>query len=132
MNRSREQPEAAFPNPHQPLFTDENGTTRFKANRIVRYLLDAGGIDLNQIAILPFSDDDRRQFCQLIGTSECGYFDWGFDHPGEDDPKTDGPKPALDQAGEWKQTIDKLYDPDPQVSLNAINRCLEILWSETR
>ena len=59
--------------PIQPLYTDERGTTRFKANAIVRYLLDFGGIDMNKIAVLPFDDDDRQQFAQLIGYSISGY-----------------------------------------------------------
>ena len=36
--------------PMQPIEMDSDGTPRFKANEIVRYLLDNGGIDLNQIA----------------------------------------------------------------------------------
>ncbi len=60
-------------NPIQPLYTDENGTTRFKANVIVRFLLDAGPIDMNKLAMMEFSADDRMQFAQLIGYSLSGY-----------------------------------------------------------
>ena len=59
--------------PIQPLFIDEHGTLRFRANAIVRYLLDKGGIDLNQLAELKFSDDDQMQFAQLIGYSLSGF-----------------------------------------------------------
>lgn len=45
---------------------------RFKANEIVRYLLDNGGIDLNQVARMEFSREDREQFAQLIGYSHNG------------------------------------------------------------
>ena len=65
-------------NPIQPLYTDEKGTTRFKANAIVRYLLDFGGIDMNKLAVLPFSDEDRQQFAQLIGYSISGYADLSY------------------------------------------------------
>lgn len=33
--------------PIQPLYTDEHGVIRFKANAIVRFLLDKGGYNLN-------------------------------------------------------------------------------------
>lgn len=59
--------------PIQPLEYDERGVLRFKANAIVRHLLDHGGIDLNALACLPFGDEDRRQFAQLIGYSLSGY-----------------------------------------------------------
>lgn len=60
-------------NPIQPLFTDNHGTVRFKENKIVSYLLDNGGIDMNQLAALSFTQDDREQFAQLIGYSLCGF-----------------------------------------------------------
>jgi len=59
--------------PIQPLELDEEGKIRFKQNAIVRYLLDSGGIDMNQLALIPFSQDDREQFAQLIGYSLCGF-----------------------------------------------------------
>jgi len=65
-------------NPLQPLYTDERGTTRFKANAIVRYLLDHGGIDMNRLAVLEFSDDDRVQIAQLIGYSISGFGDLSY------------------------------------------------------
>lgn len=46
---------------------------RFVENKIVSYLLDNGGIDLNKLAVLPFDDEDRQQFAQLIGYSVSGY-----------------------------------------------------------
>jgi hypothetical protein len=59
--------------PIQPLVTDKQGVLRFKANAIVRFLLDAGPYDLNKLALMPFSDEDRRQLAQLIGYSLSGY-----------------------------------------------------------
>jgi hypothetical protein len=59
--------------PMQPIAKDEYGVYRFKANPIVRYLLDWGGIDMNKLAALEFDDADREHFAQLIGYSVGGY-----------------------------------------------------------
>jgi len=59
--------------PIQPIIMDEFGTFRFQANAIVRYLLDNGGIDMNDLARLEFSNEDRQQFAQLIGYSLGSY-----------------------------------------------------------
>lgn len=53
---------------------------RFKANEIVRRLLDEGSLDMNDISMWAVSDEDRTQFAQLIGYSVSGagdldYFD---------------------------------------------------------
>lgn len=63
--------------PIQPLVT-ENGVVRFRANAIVRHLLDHGGIDMNALARMTFSDEDRAQFAQLIGYSLSGYGSLGY------------------------------------------------------
>lgn len=61
-------------NPVQPLANDAAGVLRFKANAIVRHLLDTHpACDMNDIARLDFTDDDRQQFAQLIGYSLDGY-----------------------------------------------------------
>ena len=65
-------------NPMQPLIMDENNTVRFKSNKIVSYLLDKGGITLNDLAVMPFSQDDKEQFAQLIGYSIKGYFELSY------------------------------------------------------
>ena len=59
--------------PIQPLYKDKNGTIRFKENAIVRFLLDTGGSDMNKLACMKFSDDDRTQFAQLTGYSLSGF-----------------------------------------------------------
>ena len=59
--------------PIQPLYKDSRGIVRFRANKIVRFLLDAGPFDLNKLAILSFEDEDREQFAQLIGYSLSGF-----------------------------------------------------------
>ena len=58
--------------PIQPLESDKNGVLRFKENKIVRFLLDAGKFNMNDLALMPFSDEDREQFAQLIGYSING------------------------------------------------------------
>ena len=65
-------------NPIQPLVIDEYGTVRFKANEVVRYLLDNGGIDMNQLARQNFNQDDREQFAELIGYSVSGWGDLSY------------------------------------------------------
>jgi hypothetical protein len=65
-------------NPIQPLAKDDEGVLRFKKNAIVEYLLDNGGIDLNRLAMLDFSKDDRQQFAQLIGYSLSGYSELSY------------------------------------------------------
>jgi len=55
----------------QPLFVDDDGEVRFKGNPIVRFLLDAGPFDMNQLAMMPWDDADRAHFAQLIGYSHA-------------------------------------------------------------
>jgi hypothetical protein len=42
--------------PMQPTVIDGHGVLRFKQNAIVRFLLDAGPHDLNQLGVMQFSD----------------------------------------------------------------------------
>lgn len=64
--------------PIQPLIRDEQGVVRFKANAIVEYLLQNGGIDMNRLATLPFPPEDREHFAQLIGYSWSGASDLSY------------------------------------------------------
>lgn len=64
--------------PIQPLYIDHRGVLRFRGNSLVRYILEAGGIDMNDLACLPFPVEDRRQFAQLIGYSLSGYGDLSY------------------------------------------------------
>jgi hypothetical protein len=59
--------------PDQPLIKG-----RFKPNKIVVHLLDHGPFDMNQLAMLEFTDEDRQQFAQLLGYSLGGYSDLGY------------------------------------------------------
>ena len=64
--------------PLQPIIKDEHGTARFEVNGIVRFLLDAGPYDMNFLALIPFSNEDREQFMQLIGYSVSGFGDISY------------------------------------------------------
>lgn len=69
-------------NPIQPIVKDKLGVLRFKPNAIVEHLLkvarDAGVCDMNKLAFLDFSADDRQQFAQLVGYSLSGYSELGY------------------------------------------------------
>ena len=67
--------------PMQPIERDEQGTIRFRPNKIIRYLCDAGKIDLNALAIMPFENDDMMQLMQLLGYSVSGFGDLSFADP---------------------------------------------------
>ena len=63
------------PQPWQPAIA-KDGVTRFRANAIVCALLDdAKTLDMNRIFVMPFTDEDRVQFAQLIGYSVRGFGD---------------------------------------------------------
>lgn len=64
--------------PTQPLIQDSKGILRFKENAIVRFLLDQGPYNLNDLGIIPFSNEDREQFAQLIGYSVSGFADLDY------------------------------------------------------
>ena len=59
--------------PIQPLISDNQGTLRFQSNALVRYLLDHGPFDMNDLAGVQCSNEDREQFAQLIGYSLHGF-----------------------------------------------------------
>lgn len=74
--------------PMQPIVMVD-GVARFKANAIVRYLLDwasdapidGSKCDMNDLARMPFSQEDRNQFAQLIGYSVSGFGDLSYADP---------------------------------------------------
>lgn len=59
--------------PMQPLYLDVNDTIRFRSNKIVERLLAYSPLDLNDLARMTFTVEDREQFTQLIGYSVCGF-----------------------------------------------------------
>ncbi len=64
--------------PMQPVVFDKHRVARFKQNKIVRYLIDNGSIDLNHIAIKVLPKEDQEQFAQLLGYSVCGFGDLSY------------------------------------------------------
>lgn len=64
----------------QPIYLDDHGTPRFKANAIVRRLLDEKIISLNLIAewLDSVPIEDAEQFWQLLGYSTSGYGSLSF------------------------------------------------------
>lgn len=68
--------------PMQPVYFDRQRIIRFKPNKIVQYMLDAGRdaklFDLNKFALLPFDREDHVQLAQLIGYSVCGFGDLSY------------------------------------------------------
>ena len=64
--------------PMQSIVMDESNVIRFQENAIVRFLLDAGPFDMNQLGIMPFDREDREQFAQLIGYSVSGFGDLSY------------------------------------------------------
>ena len=51
---------------------------RFVPNRIVEKLLEVAPIDLNDIARMDFTEQERMQFAQLIGYSVSGFGELGY------------------------------------------------------
>ena len=70
------------PTPHmQPIEIAADGVVRFRENKIVRFLLDAGPFDMNQLALMRFDRANYSEFAQLIGYSVSGYGDLSYADP---------------------------------------------------
>lgn len=63
--------------PMQPIVM-VNGVARFRENKLVRFLLENGGIDMNRLAMVKCPREDRAQLAQLIGYSVSGYGDLDY------------------------------------------------------
>lgn len=86
--------------PLQPIEYDEHGVIRFRENKIVRYLLDAGPFDMNKIAVLPgISVQERAQFAAMIGYSVSGWGDLSYVQEG-----------CPDELAEADRIADELYE----------------------
>ena len=73
------EPTYSDPQPMQSIVIDEHGVHRFRENSLVRYLLDAGGLTLNDLAMLPsIPGEDREQLAQLIGYSISGFAELSY------------------------------------------------------
>lgn len=94
----------ALPHPTQPVADDGCDVLRFKPNAIVQHLLDHGGIDMNALAALDFSREDRVQFAQLIGYSVSGFGGLSYVSRRDYEKATDGERDALADALEIPHT----------------------------
>ena len=59
--------------PDQPVELDSNGVPRFKANAIVRFLLDSSTHEMNKLLDMSFGVEDWNQLAQLVGCSAYGF-----------------------------------------------------------
>ena len=76
--RHQEQMGANEKQPMQPV-VNVDGVARFKENAIVCHLIDTHpSCDMNKLAGMDFTDEDRMQFAQLIGYSVGGYADLSY------------------------------------------------------
>lgn len=103
--------------PIQPIYTDPNGTYRFKENGIVKFLLDNGGFDMNKLAMMDFSREDREQFAQLIGYSLSGFGELGY----VSDETFNAAEIMAERPGEAQARIQALED-----MLNKVREGLKI------
>ncbi len=78
--------------PLQPIVNN-----RFVGNKVVEYLLEKGGLDLNDLAIANLPREDHEQFAQLISYSVSG---WGSLSYVSDEA----------EAAAWQQ----IQSPDPR------------------
>jgi len=66
----------------QPLCFDKFGVLRFKENKIISFMLEAGErgekFDMNSLGTMDFSDEDREQLAQLIGCSVSDFGDLNY------------------------------------------------------
>lgn len=61
------------PHPVQPLVRGLDGTVSFKANPIVRFLINAGKFDWNVLGLMPWQREDMVQLIQFSGMSLIGF-----------------------------------------------------------
>ncbi len=63
----------------QPIGLDKDGTPRFKENKIIRYLMMRGHVDLDELTLMTdsgmISKEDYTQLMQLIGYAVYTYGD---------------------------------------------------------
>jgi len=107
--------------PMQPIVVAADGMIRFRENKLVRWLLDAGGLDMNDLARFAIEADvpqrDREQFAQLIGYSISGYSELSYvsDESYNRAEEMAGPLHAALASGEG-ETATRTGDPRPDGS----------------
>lgn len=117
------------PHPVQPTYTDDYGTVRFRRNRIVCFLFGISAFDMNSLAQMSFSGEDRAQFAQLLGYSVDGYEDLSY---ADDMTEAANPEPPrepptrrfawddTDPAGAALSVCRKLLDELPPADQRAL------------
>jgi hypothetical protein len=99
------------------LVDDGDGTTvaRFRENKIVSFLLQNGGFDMNDLARRFYDDtEDREQFAQLISYSVSGAGDLSYvsnrvyERGDAEVENLRQPKPLSFEAFELLRTLEKL------------------------
>lgn len=111
------------PQPMQPIVKDPHGVLRFRANAIIRYIVDHAGdvvhpgapvidpdtgrpyhqgtLDLDKLMMRNFSQEDREQFAQLMGYSITGYHELSF---------------VSDESAARASTLARAVDPEAPAS----------------
>jgi hypothetical protein len=64
--------------PLQPIYKDEHGVYRFRANEITRWLVDSHKATLNTIMSRHTSKASQEQFAMLIGHSVEGFYELSY------------------------------------------------------
>lgn len=101
--------------PQQPILPDIHGTLRYKENPIVRYLLDNGPNSMNTLAAIPFSDEDRCQFAQLIGYSKGGFDTLSYSPASRKGEKEEEECSDEEMQRSFQDTIGDMLRTDPSV-----------------
>lgn len=125
------------PFPIQPVDVID-GVKRFRPNKIVQHLLDAGPFDLNELSTLDFSEADWSQFAQLIGYSVEGYGDLSYaedrvynsaGNPGKVHYYTPAPDKLETIREERDRQLDHQYEqPDNPYSLKNREKANILTW----
>ena len=63
--------------PDQPIVVVD-GIARFKHNAIIKWIIESNRTNMNELAVLNFTNADRAQFAQLIGYSVSGFGDLSY------------------------------------------------------
>lgn len=85
--------------PMQPVIIDEIGLKRFRSNKILVWLHSCGRIDLNELMLMPFTNEDRVQLAQLIGYPVEGFKNLCY--VSDEDKKRADEAPVVGEEKRW-------------------------------
>ncbi len=114
----------------QPIEKDRHGVLRFKRNEIVKRLLEFGerhGHDMNHIALGDFTDEDRRQFAQLVGYSVSGYASLPYVRPEDADQAALVAKGGMDPKDARIKALEEQLAEYRRLARRAIEDLNELL-----